>query len=214
MGKGASLSRVACGVALWMLVSLAFAEQLERQMLTHVLVQLPALVVAGGLIVPRPATPGHRPFAIPALLVAVFAAAVWMLPRTLDAALAEPRVNGLKYATVPLLIGLPLAWAWPRLSGLTRAFVWANVVSMLIALGWLYKVAPTRVCNYYLQREQDELGTALLIVASAIVVTWCPRFFVSGPRRSTPSLRGGARGRSSARSAGIPRRVPRPCDPL
>ncbi|MEM7408817.1 MAG: hypothetical protein AAF430_01110 [Myxococcota bacterium] len=146
-------------------------------MLTHALVQLPSLAIAGFLLAPRGRGGADR-FAPSALLVALFAAAIWMLPRMLDAALENPVVGVLKCVTIPLLVGLPLGWSWPRLSGVTRAFVWSNAVSMLVTLGWLYKAAPVRVCNYYLVAEQDQVGAAYLVLAVVIGVGWLPRLFL------------------------------------
>ena len=73
----------------------------------------------------------------PGLLVAVFAAAVWMLPRMLDAALRSPLVELAKLTTVPLLVGVPLALSWPLLPPVARGFVWANLISHAAVLGWL-----------------------------------------------------------------------------
>jgi hypothetical protein len=181
--------RLLLAVGLWLLVAVGFRSELEATMLGHALVQLPALVLAGHLLVPRAKNRSLDPLALPVLLVAIFATAVWMLPRMLDASLGDPRYEAAKLATLPLLVGVPLAWSWPRLSVLARAFVWSNLLSMLLTLGWLYKAAPTRVCNYYLLEEQQLLGTAMLSLAAAITLGLLPRLFLgaqasgSGRRR-------------------------------
>ena len=192
--------RRALGIGLWVAISLVFAETLEARMWTHALVQLPLLGVSGYWLAPR-STPAHADrFALSALLVAVFAGAIWMLPRMLDAALAEPTARALKLTSIPLLIGVPLGWSWPRLSGLVRAFVGANLISMLLTLGWLYKAAPVRVCNYYVLSEQDQVGTAYLVLAALLVAGGLPRFFSTPPREASPT-RFGNDGSGFARGA-------------
>jgi hypothetical protein len=153
-------------------------EDLEAGMLSHALIQLPCLVLAGFLAVARPVERRAEPLALPALLVALFSAVIWMLPRQLDASLDDPFVEGAKLVSLPLLVGYPLGWSWPRLSGITRAFVWSNLVSMLVVLGWLYRAAPLRVCSYYLLQEQDALGVAYLCLAAVIALAWLPRLFL------------------------------------
>ena len=117
------------------------------------------------------------------LLVAIFAGGIWMLPRMLDASLADSSFELAKLLTLPLLVGVPLGWSWPRLPGLVRAFVWSNLVSMLLILGWLYRAAPVRVCNYYLLHEQETLGNAYLMLAAAVTIAWIPRVFFGPARR-------------------------------
>lgn len=171
------MSRALAGGLLWVTVALLLREALEASMLGHALVQLPALVVAGWLLVPRRDRTESR-FATPVLLVALFSAAVWMLPRMLDGALAQTSVEIAKLVTVPLLVGLPLGWSWPRLTSLSRAFVWANGISMLLTLGWLYQAAPTRVCNYYRLEEQSLVGGVYLALAAGLTLLLLPPLFL------------------------------------
>ncbi len=152
------------------------AAGLEGSMLGHMLVQIPVLGLAGGLV--ARAAAGGRPAVLagfnaggfPGLLVAVFAAAVWMLPRMLDAALQSPLTEAAKFATVPLFVGAPLALSWPLLPTVARGFVWANLISHSAVLGWLYSVSPNRLCTRYLLDQQATLGAALLIVAAALAI--------------------------------------------
>jgi hypothetical protein len=178
------------GFALWLLAALVLRGYLETSMLRHSLVQLPLLALSGTLLVVRRGPSATTPLALPALLLAVFATAIWMLPRMLDASLASGNVEVAKLVSIPLLIGLPLGWSWPRLSALCRAFVWANLISMLLTLGWLYKAAPVRVCNFYLLEEQQLVGSAYLLLAGAVTLSLLPRLFLS---RATTPRRPGAR---------------------
>lgn len=152
------------------------AAGLEGSMLGHMLVQIPLLALAGGLV--ARAAAGGRPAALagcnaggfPGLLIALFAATVWMLPRMLDAALASPLTEAAKFASVPLFVGAPLALSWQLLPTVARGFVWANLISQAAVLGWLYSVSPNRLCTRYLLDQQAALGAALLLVAAIVAI--------------------------------------------
>src|SRR5690606_16602102 len=53
-----------------------------------------------------------------------------------------------------------------------RGFVWTNFFSMLAVLGWLYIVAPVRVCNSYLVNDQEHAGWYMVILAILLFVWW------------------------------------------
>ena len=163
-----------CGLALWLLLALPpVAELLERRVLTQAALQIPGLALAGFLIgasLPARcrALGGWNADGLPGLLCGACVLMLWMLPRAMDASLADLRVELLKYASLPLAAGLPLALAWPRLGFVARGFVWANALSMLATLGWLYRVAPTRLCSYYLLDDQHQLGSLLFAVCAGV----------------------------------------------
>jgi hypothetical protein len=166
------------------------AGQLEASMVGHLVVQIPLLATAGWFVGRAvAATPIAAPSSvvqsvngggIPGLMLAAFAALFWMLPRSLDAALLYPAAEAAKFASVPLLVGLPLSLSWQRLAVLARAFVWANLVSMLAVLGWLYLVSPVRLCNSYLVSQQERLGSVLLTIAVGVGAYWIGHLFVLG----------------------------------
>ena len=151
------------------------AAWLEGSMVGHMLVQIPLLALAGSLVAHGASGGRGAVFAgfntggVPGLLVALFAAAAWMLPRMLDAALRSALMEAAKFITVPLLVGAPLALSWPLLPHVARGFIWANLVSHAAVLGWLYSVAPNRLCTRYLFDQQAVLGAALLVVALAML---------------------------------------------
>jgi hypothetical protein len=105
-----------------------------------------------------------------------------MLPRSLDAALAEPAMAVAKFISLPALLGLPLAQSWCRLHPIARGFVWAKLVSMLGVLGWLYLAAPVRLCNFYLLDEQLLLGRAMLAIGAALAAALATQAFWVRPR--------------------------------
>ncbi len=146
-------------------------------MTAQMLVQLPLLAVAGyllGLALPvRVAASlahwNHR--GVTGLVLASLASAYWMLPRLLDASVTEPWVAALKFASVPLLVGLPLAQSWPRSGFVVRGVFLLELIATLFRLGWLYLVSPLRLCNNYLIDDQQRLGQ-ILIAAGAMLFLW------------------------------------------
>ena len=164
---------------------------LEASMSTHMLLQMP-LLAAVGFVAARGLAPERRlrlrqwvGGPLPLVLVALFASSYWMLPRALDAALADPWAELAKFASLPLLVGAPLALAWERMGVIARGFVWTNFLSMLAVLGWLYIAAPMRVCNSYLQSAQYEAGLWMVGLAVAGFIAWLVAW-LAGPPAALP----------------------------
>jgi hypothetical protein len=158
-------------------------EILEREMITHMLVQIPLLVVAGILLASGiPQSWNVRIAAwnrggITGALLAVIVSSWWMVPRALDSALASPGAEWWKFVSLPLLVGVPAALSWQPLGALGRGFVVANVLPMWAVVGWLYIVAPVRVCNYYLVDQQVIAGRGLLWLSIAVGASICAASF-------------------------------------
>lgn len=160
-------------------------------MSTHMLLQMP-LLAAVGFVAARGLAPERRlrlrqwvGGPLPLVLVALFASSYWMLPRALDAALADPWAELAKFTSLPLLVGAPLALAWERMGVIARGFVWTNFLSMLAVLGWLYIAAPMRVCNSYLQSAQYEAGLWMVGLAVAGFIAWLVAW-LAGPPAALP----------------------------
>jgi hypothetical protein len=211
-------SLASAGVTLLaVLVSPPLRHLLEGHLVTHLLVQIPMLATAGilfGRALPIPSArrgdaagswhrDACRPWdrwntsGLPGLLLALFTVAFWMLPRSLDAALAEPAMAVAKFISLPVLLGLPLAQSWRRLHPIARGFVWAKLVSMLGVLGWLYLAAPVRLCNFYLLDEQLLLGRAMLAIGAALAAALATQAFWVRPR-------GGVGANPLERGRGVP----------
>lgn len=162
-----SAAAVAALVAL-----LAARGVLERQLVTHVLVLIPGLMAAGALAIGRLGAPAALarldPLGTASVLLAVLVLCGWMLPRSVDAALAEPWVEVARWVMLPAVGALAAAPGWRRLPALARAFVVANAWSMLLAAGWLYVTVPERLCSYYLLGEQRRLGLGCLALAALV----------------------------------------------
>lgn len=156
-------------------------------MVVHMLVQIPLLAAAGALgalaLPPRPKRrlAAYNARGLPFMLLAALVSTYWMLPRALDAALADPSMELAKFASVPVLVGLPLGLSWRPLGPIGRGFVAANFISMAAVGGWLYIAAPVRVCNSYLTDEQALAGWLLLAVAGVSSIAWAAPAFLFRP---------------------------------
>lgn len=168
-----------CGVIILLALPM-LRTWLESSLTSHMLVQIPLLVLAGWTV--GKGFLGHpiqswNDRGIPGLLLALFAMLFWMIPRWLDTALSEPIWEVVKFISIPLLIGLPLGMSWTRMTGFARAVVWCNGISMLIVIGWLYVAAPVRVCNNYLVNQQEEFGYTAMVLALFIAAYWIGLLF-------------------------------------
>jgi hypothetical protein len=147
---------------------------LERVMVTHMLVQIPLLAIAGALAATSLSPQWRTRIAlwnadgISGMTMALIASTWWMVPRALDWTLASPFMETAKFASLPLFVGAPVALSWSRLGGMGRGLVIANVLPMWAVVGWLYIAAPVRVCNFYLVDQQVVAGTGLVAVATAL----------------------------------------------
>ncbi|HCN89959.1 MAG TPA: hypothetical protein DIT28_12415 [Oxalobacteraceae bacterium] len=176
-----------------LLTTPAARSRLEATMVCHMLLQMPLLVAIG--VAARHLLSERRQNALlaaaggalPCVLVAFFVSSYWMLPRALDAALTNPLSETAKFFSLPTLVGLPLALAWKRLGMIGRGFVWTNFISMLAVLGWLYIVAPVRICNNYLVNQQESAGWWMVELALLLFACWIGSLFVGGnPRLTEP----------------------------
>lgn len=169
------------GALLWLALALPpVRHALESTMTLQMLVQLPLLLLAGCWVAAYAPqrfrdllAPWNRG-GITGLLLASVVALVWMLPRALDASLDVPWVAAAKFASVPLLIGAPLALGWPRAGFVVRGVFLVEAIAMAFRLGWLYLVSPVRLCANYLLGDQQRLGEILLLVggAACLWVAW------------------------------------------
>jgi hypothetical protein len=168
---------------------------LDATMISQMLVQIPLLALAGWLLAGALPTrwraridPWNR-HGLASLALATFASACWMLPRALDAAVAEPAIMVAKFASVPLLIGAPLAIGWPRMNFIVRGVALAEGIATLFRLGWLYGASPVRLCSQYPIEDQQRLGACLFAIGAAALaaVAWKLLFGRFDDRIDAPS---------------------------
>ena len=168
-----------------------FHEMLEADPVTHVLVQLPLLAISGWLFVSGVGANDLRitePSANAISLVAVFSILFWMLPRYIDAALADPVVEFAKFVSIPVFVGGSLAVSWIKSHPFLRGFLKANAISMLGVLAFLYIHAPVRICNSYLVVDQERLGFGFLVAAIGLGVAWAIPLFLLPPKETHFSI--------------------------
>jgi hypothetical protein len=147
---------------------------LERMMVTHMLVQIPLLALAGAIsagalpVAWRDRIAAWNRGGVSGTMLALIASSWWMVPRALDLALQSPAMEVTKFVTLPLLVGAPLRLSWRPLGAMGRGFVLANVLPMWAVVGWMYVVAPVRICNFYLLDQQILAGAGLLMASVAL----------------------------------------------
>jgi hypothetical protein len=149
----------------------------ESGMTTHMLVQYPALMLAGALLVGAVPSRWQRHWqrfnqlGIAGLLGVALTMALLMVPRVLDLALVDPFIESAKLFAL-VASGAALALSWQRAGIVIQAFFLGNVLPMLAVVGTLYQDSPARLCNAYRLDDQQMLGTALLWVSAGILTAW------------------------------------------
>jgi hypothetical protein len=160
------------------LLSLPPARQaLESSMSGQMLVQFPLLglcgfMLAGALPVQwRSRLDSWNAYGISGLFATALLMAILMIPRVLDLALVDGRVELAKWLAL-LLCGMALRVSWGRAGLLVQGFFLGNVLPMMGAVGQLYQDSPIRLCNSYLLDDQVRLGQLLVGLAVAFGIAW------------------------------------------
>jgi hypothetical protein len=164
---------------------------LEASMLTHMLVQFPLLMLAGSLMAPAMPALASRALArwnglgLAGLVLLAAVLSLVMIPRMLDLALADARIEALKFSAL-VVAGAGARASWRTAGTVVQAFFLGSVLPMTVAAGSLYSDAPVRLCNAYLLDEQQRVGAALVASAAACGVAWLAlalyRHSIAGPR--------------------------------
>lgn len=174
-------SRTACTAA-GLLLALVLAlpplrRAMEASMATHMLLQFPALLLAGGLLAGALPAAGLRALqrcnqlGIAGLVGSGLALALLMVPRLLDLALVDPRVEALKLLLL-LATGAALRLSWQRAGTVVQAFFLGQVLPMTAVVGTLYQDTTSRVCNAYRLDDQQALGQALVWITIVTATLW------------------------------------------
>lgn len=193
-------NRIAAKFSIGLFVILALppvARLLETYMLTHMFVQIPALIVAGywiGMGLRDKQWPqwmlGYNNGGVAGVFLAVVIISYWSLPRAIDEALSLPLSELFKFGSNTFLVGIPLALSWHKFHVSGKAFIWANAISMFFAMSWLYIAAPIQICNNYLVNEQEQVGKIYFWLGIALSVFFIGKVMFGAPRtpNETPSL--------------------------
>lgn len=162
---------------------------LESRMTLHMLVQFPLLVLAGFLLARTlPARWRRRADAwnahgIAGLVASAAILMLLMIPRVLDLALVDPRVEAAKWLAL-LACGAGLQLSWQRAGTLVQGFFLGNLLPMTAAAGQLFQDATVRLCNAYLLGDQVRLGQGLVLLSVLAAATFTVR--VVRARRPVP----------------------------
>lgn len=150
---------------------------LEGSMALHMLVQIPLLVLAGywlsAALRPRfrRILQSFNAHGVTGWALASLALAFWMLPRALDAAVANPWIDAAKFGVL-LLAGAALRGSWAASRPVIQLFFIGNWAWMTATAGLLYVEAPQRLCNAYLLGDQAITGHGLIVAAVFLPLLW------------------------------------------
>lgn len=153
---------------------------LESRMASHMLLQFPALMVAGALIAGAAPVAWRKHVAawnahgIAGLTFAALVMALAMVPRLLDLALTHAPTEVAKF-TLLVLSGVALRLSWRAAGQVVQGFFLGNTLPMMGIAGWLYGDSPVRLCNAYRFDDQQALGLALGWTAAGIAAVWLTR---------------------------------------
>lgn len=148
-----------------------FKFLLASSMTFHMLIQIPALVLAGYWLRlnSRPVNhAGDLTLSISCWLWVLFAGMFWMLPISLDKALIYSSWDILKIITL-ILSGYLLkpALAGPKVLSL---FFVGSTIMMLFSVGHFYQNSESRLCNSYLIASQQTAGQGLMVIAAVLLL--------------------------------------------
>jgi hypothetical protein len=163
---------------------------LESSMSAQMLLQFPWLALCGFALAGalpagwRTRVDRSNAYGISGLFGIALLAALLMIPRLLDLAVIDARIDLLK--TLALVLGgMALRVSWRSAGLLVQGFFLGNVLPMTAAVGQLYQDSPARLCNAYLLDDQVRLGRLLVGLAVVIAIAWSARLVLALVRRES-----------------------------
>lgn len=150
---------------------------MESGMAAHMLLQFPALIAAGALLASgcpdalRERIAGWNALGLAGLSASAGVLGVSMIPRLLDLAVADARIDAAKWLAL-LLCGAALRLSWRPAGLVVQGFFLGNVLPMTAVVGVVYQEAADRLCNSYRLDEQTFVGAALVWLAIGVAVAW------------------------------------------
>lgn len=178
----------ALGSVILLLLALLLRQPLEASMATHMLLQMPAILMAGWLAARAMTNPARRaetaPAArviawlrrydeqsVPGLLALVLLLTYWMIPKSLDHVLVSPLAESVKFVSL-FIGGLILADCLARANMMIQLFFLGNIAWMMAVVGLLYQDGSTRLCNFYLVDDQLVAGQGLVTLSVVLPALW------------------------------------------
>lgn len=183
---------VMAGLALCLLALPAARLFLEASMTRHMLIQFPLLALIGFWF--ARALPRHwmrrlnswNGYGISGLFFSALLLAILMIPRVLDLALVDGRIELVKWLALPLC-GAALRLSWRPAGLLVQGFFLGNVLPMMVVVGYLFESSPVRLCNAYLLDDQERLGQSLVWIAAVTGLVWLVSLVLAMMRREAAS---------------------------
>ena len=167
----------AAAIMLCLLALPSVRHFLEASMTRHMLVQFPLVLLCGFWLagsLPRswlaPANKWNM-HGISGLFATALLLALLMVPRLLDLALIDVRIELAKWLAL-LVCGTAVRLSWQSAGLVVQGFFLGNVLPMMAVVGYLFDSSPVRVCNAYLLDDQKGLGQKLVWIAVAIGLAW------------------------------------------
>lgn len=166
------------GALLLLILTLpAVRHFLEQGMQAHMLAQYPLLMLSGALLgrvlpeaIARKLSTWNA-MGITGLSAVALFMTVLMIPRVLDLALVDGRVETIKFAAL-IFIGSLVRASWRDAGLVIRAFFLGIILPMTVVVGTLYQSAPLRLCNAYRLDDQQDLGWSLVCLAVTVAIVW------------------------------------------
>ena len=160
---------LALGV-LGLLIVSPLRTALESRMWLHMGLQLPlifccgvAMVAPWSQFIARITAPWNS-LGLVGLIFVSLTGLVWMIPRSLDAAVAYLSIDALKFLSVWLAGSFALP-SWSLAPTVVRGFIVGNAVWMACFVGVLLLDTELRVCNAYLLGDQKTTGQIIIGIA-------------------------------------------------
>lgn len=185
------MKRLLYGIILYIiLLTPPVITLLESMMVTHMLVQMPLLILAGLLmgdyIIKR--FPSFfkkwNGSGIPGITLVYIVTMYWMVPRAMDEALLLQTVELFKFLSFPFLVGIPLRDSWPKLHSVGKGVIIFNYIPMFGMMAWFYVDSPIQICNNYLESEQKMLGWSFFLIMIFMLVYMIQYVFVDQSKHS------------------------------
>lgn len=159
------------------LLLFVFREWAEASMVRSMVGATAVLLVAGWCFAGRPgarlaaANTRWNALGLPGLLFLVSVQTVWMIPNALELAIAEPRVDAMRLATL-FLAGAALRLSLVEAGLVMQLFFVGNAVTMTIFVGVLFQSLPDRLCNVFLVDDQARAGVGLVALGAVAGGAW------------------------------------------
>lgn len=157
-------------------------------MSAHMLVQFPLVGLCGFMLAGALPQRGRQciakwnAYGIAGLLYTAITLAILMIPRVLDLALVDPRIELAKWLAL-LTCGAAVRLSWRPAGLLVQGFFLGNTLPMMAVAGQLYEDSPLRLCNAYLLGDQARLGRMLTAIAILVAIAWFAQLVLALMRR-------------------------------